>query len=448
MKDLEIFRAFGAESAGRFLSSGEFVRGRERAVVLCDGDAERVLAGALEGTFPQAVNLHKAAALQLLWRCPPQVFACRDVYCANGAAFRDELKFRAVFVGLDETCEEIFKALISTFALTRLRGGEVCGESVPCRFYLNGEEKKRFEKMPYVGALNALREAEGKEDYYEAPFAPAEISVADSLSGDDGEYDGVFVWAVVAGGDREKAERTRDVLRKRGATCAVFYCSDRFSGEDGVYSFDCGEGAAEFFLFAQSLAVSRGEVYAGVKKAGESVVPVLPNVTGAAKIKRESNLYAVVAIRQILLQLGFDCAERGEDAKDLFDVLYDRGNPRTRGADGAIRYDNAVCSRRSLRLDFAKREHIRWNGYVAACGVGPASRTEYRTVDKNALLAAGKHVNLTTWEGLAEFRREEAERKGSDEESTDVQRYDFQLADEAVGILEKNGLKTVLRKES
>ena len=447
MNGSKVFRAFGAEGAARFLSSEEYVRGTEKSVVLCDGEAERILASALEGTYPQAVNLRRAAALQLLWRCPPQIFAGRDVCCANGAAFRDELKFRAVFVGLDETCEEIFKALISTFALTRLRGGEVCGESVPCRFYLNGEEMERFEKMPYVGALNALREAEGKADYYEMPFAPAEISVADSLSGDDGEYRGVFVWAVVANGDRERAERTRDVLRKRGATCAVFYSSDRFSGEDGVYTFDCGEGAAEFFMFAQRLAVSRNEVYSGIKKDEGGVVPVLPNVTGAEKIKRESNLYAVVAIRQILLQLGFDCAEQGEDAKDMFDALYDCGNPRTRGADGAIRYDNEVCSRNSVRLDFAKREHIRWNGYVAACGVGPASRTEYSTVDKNALLAAGKHVNLTTWEGLAGFRREEAERKGTDEESTDVQRYDFQLADEAVRILEKNGLKTVRRKE-
>lgn len=80
---------------------------------------------------------------------------------------------------------------------------------------------------------------------------------------------------------------------------------------------------------------------------------------------------------------------------------------------------------------------------MLACGVGPASRTEHRTEDKNALLAKGRHVNVATWEGLADFSKEEAKRKGCDEESTDVQRYDFQLADEAAVILGNNGFTIV-----
>ena len=82
-----------------------------------------------------------------------------------------------------------------------------------------------------------------------------------------------------------------------------------------------------------------------------------------------------------------------------------------------------------------------------ASGVSPATKEEHRSIPKNVLLGTGRHINLTTWQGLEDFRKEEARAKGTDEESTDVQRYDFQLADEAAFILENSGFRIVRGEE-
>jgi hypothetical protein len=56
-----------------------------------------------------------------------------------------------------------------------------------------------------------------------------------------------------------------------------------------------------------------------------------------------------------------------------------------------------------------------------------------------------RHGNLTTFEGLVEFRQMLAKRDGKREEEKDVIKYDYQLLDDAHWLLDAVGCKIVKR---
>ena len=57
--------------------------------------------------------------------------------------------------------------------------------------------------------------------------------------------------------------------------------------------------------------------------------------------------------------------------------------------------------------------------------------------------AERRHGNLTTFEGLVEFRQMVAKRDHCGEGEKDVIKYDYQLLDDAFWLLEKSGCKIV-----
>ena len=57
-----------------------------------------------------------------------------------------------------------------------------------------------------------------------------------------------------------------------------------------------------------------------------------------------------------------------------------------------------------------------------------------------------RHGNITTFEGLVEFRKMIAERDKTDELVKDVIKYDYQILDDAYWMLKQNGMK-IVRKE-
>ena len=59
--------------------------------------------------------------------------------------------------------------------------------------------------------------------------------------------------------------------------------------------------------------------------------------------------------------------------------------------------------------------------------------------------AVRRHGNLTTFDGLVDFRKMIAARDGADELECDVIKYDYQLLDDAVWLLDKCGYKIVAR---
>ena len=57
-----------------------------------------------------------------------------------------------------------------------------------------------------------------------------------------------------------------------------------------------------------------------------------------------------------------------------------------------------------------------------------------------------RHGNLTTFEGLIEFRKMVAKRDGCDEGDKDVIKYDYQLLDDAYWLVTKCGCKIIYKQ--
>ena len=92
--------------------------------------------------------------------------------------------------------------------------------------------------------------------------------------------------------------------------------------------------------------------------------------------------------------------------------------------------------KKSLRYTMAILEHYRWNAYMLSKGVVPAKRQEIlgeKTNGKNYSLR--RHGNLTTMDGLVEFRKMIANRDGKSELETDVIKYDYQIMDDVIWLL-------------
>ena len=57
-----------------------------------------------------------------------------------------------------------------------------------------------------------------------------------------------------------------------------------------------------------------------------------------------------------------------------------------------------------------------------------------------------RHGNLTTFDGLVEYRRMLTARDGNSEEENDVIKYDYQLLDDAYWLLSKNGFNIIKKR--
>ena len=110
-----------------------------------------------------------------------------------------------------------------------------------------------------------------------------------------------------------------------------------------------------------------------------------------------------------------------------------------------VEYRNADFDRDSVRKTFAVQEHQRWNASMIACGIVPSTRKQIENGDSKNLKLR-RHGNITTFEGLIEFRKIVAQAKGKSEENTDVIRYDYQILDDLLWMFDVNGFKVIDKK--
>jgi len=183
-----------------------------------------------------------------------------------------------------------------------------------------------------------------------------------------------------------------------------------------------------------------------------------------SQMERESSLYCCLSLRSKLNLMGLDyCLADSSDATGLSEEEYmaiyaGEDRPDTAKyhttANGKPIVHYALVFADSRRRNMAIHEHQRWNSFMISKGMIPASRAqimsetaldkngkEYYTNGKN--YAVRRHGNLTTFEGLVEFRRIVAARDGCPEETADVIKYDYQLLDDAYWLLQSNGYKIV-----
>lgn len=183
--------------------------------------------------------------------------------------------------------------------------------------------------------------------------------------------------------------------------------------------------------------------------------------TVKAPMQRETALYACLSLRSKLHLMGLDYVPVGADGIPLSEEEYLQ---RYAGEDRPVMMDitlplghkpivdYGIDYPPSRRRNMAMQEHNRWTAYVISKGMIPATRkeilTEPRTDGKRPYTdgknyALRRHGNLTTFEGLVEFRKMLAERDQAPEVEKDRIRFRYQLLDDAYWLLTQNGYKIV-----
>lgn len=184
-----------------------------------------------------------------------------------------------------------------------------------------------------------------------------------------------------------------------------------------------------------------------------------------SQIERESNLYCCLSLQSKLNLIGlkYCMANENDDAplseSQYFEYYAKDDMPDTEtynlNVEGKKVVNYTLDYKKSKRGNLAILEHYRWNSYMLSKGVIPASKEqilnekvikkgkEKHSNGKNYHLR--RHGNLTTFEGLVEFRKLIAERDKTSERDCDVIKYDYQLLDDAYWLLTKNGYKIIKR---
>lgn len=164
-------------------------------------------------------------------------------------------------------------------------------------------------------------------------------------------------------------------------------------------------------------------------------------------IRRVSNTYACLSIRLKLNLLGYDYCDLEDERKDAskeFLEKYQEGDPivYNKKYHDIVEYPVDFIEN-TKRNNLAKQEHQRWNAYMITCGSIPSSKTQVKEEGRAKNEKQRRHANIATYDGLIEYRKFMAELENKSEKDTDIIKYDYQLMDDVVWILGKNGYKIV-----
>ncbi len=176
-----------------------------------------------------------------------------------------------------------------------------------------------------------------------------------------------------------------------------------------------------------------------------------------SQIERESNTYACLSLRSKLHLMGLELCSQTDPGDallrdDYLDIYAKDDRPDYIGKTDLVEYTLGFKS--SRRHTMAVHEHYRWNSYMISKGMIPATKDQIlheKTAEGKPTKGKDYHLlrhhgNLTTFEGLIEFRKMLAEANGREERDFDVIKYDYELLDGIYSLLNESKLKIVKKK--
>lgn len=183
--------------------------------------------------------------------------------------------------------------------------------------------------------------------------------------------------------------------------------------------------------------------------------------------QKASNYYGALNLRLKLNLMGFDYAPKAEKIPDATSEFYRmyfgtdvpeeverlrywfEENKKTVTVDGKDKtvkgYNKSIYTDSSVRTEFARQEHQRWNAYYVVSGVVPLSKKKiYETGGQD--MDRMRHGCLTTFEGLEEYRKIIARDLTDDNYTGEAREYDYKIMDFADLILDNAGYKIVKKQ--
>lgn len=444
----------------------------------------------------RCVNKYKLLATDFVGKHPLTEYMTDEQIDYSTGTLRAETDINVVLIGFGKTSKQIFLTSVANNQFLTLRDGKL--SDLPVNYFIYDREAADNDKNlnhDFFRFANAYDDmVADKDSYLPIPEPPARHTFF-KLDINDGKFYSslrgnlsscgkqAYNYVVVCyGTDMENldlAEKiseklvewqlqnntklfvkirddalSRDIVDKEyastsgyitfGAEAQTVYNIDRIVAEENeimarfrhmCYAFEYrGEGESE----ADILARARNEWF-----------------TEWQQVQREANVYACLSIKSKLQLLGFDLSKdpSAVDASGEYLSKYSAGDPIIYTGESVkgkkiVDYGDCNFTEGTVRNIFAVQEHARWNAYEISCGYLPATIEEIVNRSKKELIAMRKHRNITTYEGLYDYRRLMAKVTGKSEAETDVIKYDYQLMDDLVWLLHSNGYKIVQRANS
>lgn len=440
------------------------------------------------------VNKYKLVAMDFADKYPLTKFMTSKEIDYEHATIRPEVSLKVVMIGFGKTNQQIFLSSVADSQfVTRTQAG-LCEKRV--HYHIFDKKESRNDKNlnhNYFRYRELLKQIKGREsEYLPLPEEPAEVSFCKTDINDEKFYEslkkslseggeGAYNYIVLAFGtdmqnldladkiaaklrEWDESERTHVFVKIRSRVLSEKVVTREYKEEDGFVTF--GEEDSVVYDIrrivtekADSMAWMRHLAYTAEYMDGKSSAEIRAAALAGwfgplRQIQREANVMACLNLRSKLQMIGFDYVPEGEAgayAEEEFAKIYTAGDPIRYGEGDIggkrrIEYRNEDFSRDSVRKTFAVQEHQRWNACMIAAGVIPSSKKEIDSEGCGKRMDLRRHGCITTFDGLIGYRQIVARRTGKSEEAADVIRYDYQIMDDAVWLLNSNGYK-IIRKE-
>ena len=259
-----------------------------------------------------------------------------------------------------------------------------------------------------------------------------------------------------------KSRDTRVFVKVRSDALADQQTQDsgiiKFGSTGSVYDLNkIADGKIRKLAYLKSFTYTRSDEGDEASRRSKAVKKWM----GSSREQRAGNFYCCLNLKTKLNLLGFDYVEKTDSGKmDALKEFHEKYYGTT-GSDeiknlrfmfasvdkdkNDYKYDTGVFRDGSVRTLLAMQEHQRWNANYICNGVIPSKKSD---IDGKG---GGKdmkerliHYNLTTFEGLDEYRVKAAgQAAAEDKYKEEVRQYDYRIMDFADLILSDAGYKIV-----
>lgn len=443
------------------------------------------------------VNKYKLIAMDFVGKYPLTEFMNQDHIDYDTATVRKEVSLNVVMIGFGKTNQQIFLTSVANNQFPTLEEGKLTEK--PVNYWIYDKKDARNDKNLNHNYYRYTNELSGTpQDYLPLPPQPANAKFCELDVNDVQFYNSIrenltvksdeipLNYIVIAyGSDMENldfAEKIVAKLKEWGLydVTKVFVkvrnhllCSEVVAkelskagflpfGDEGEVVYNVSQIVAEK---KEVMAKDRHLCYAltgdmSVEEETAAKATALKKWYSMAEVQRESNIYACLSIRMKLHLLGFDYTakktnEKNDEsekpsAKEEYmrryqkddEIIYDKTKTKVKGRE-VVLYSNDI-KYGTVRYNLTWQEHARWNAYMITSGFIPTT-IEGIKLGKDKNMGMRMHANITTFEGLKEYRKISAYINRTDEEHEDVIRFDYQLMDDVVWLLENNGYEIIRR---
>ena len=437
------------------------------------------------------INKYKLIALDFTLKHPLTEYMGEEEIDYESATLKNDVDLNVVMVGYNKTMQEVLVTSIANNQFATLENGSLIEKAVNYSIFAkkDGENTEKNLNHTYYRYVFDREEMLNNSDKYLAlPEVPANVNFVPKDVNDHEFYKcvkealvpkkdrRVFNQIIVAyGSDIENVDiseklsikikewgiedKTKVYVKVRSRELAERIIKDEykevcalitFAGDKDVVYNTRNIVAEDIETMARDrhLAYAVCDALQEGKSEKEAKANALKKWYSWAQPQRDANVYGVLSIRMKLNLMGYDYqkGEQNEEINNAFMAKYQKGDEivykeKTVGEKKLIEYNNNFV-KGSLRERMAIQEHQRWNAYMITQGVIPSTKEEIAR-EKGKNLTLRRHGCLTTFDGLLEYRAIMAKANDSNEELEDVIRYDYQLLDDVIWLLKRNGMALI-----